>query len=155
MNWETFELQVENSPFQNGTCRELKRKTSLTPDPSRRSLGKTPTSAFHSRLSRGNAASPILERLAQARTASPFNKASFNSPKSTPLKLGGTTPMLKSYPLENQRAIPNEVLERAAEAIVYDLVNLDSPVASKGCVIDPNSSFGNHTTLNRWLSGGF
>ena len=37
----------------------------------------------------------------------------------------------------------SSVLDRAAEAIVFDLVSLESPVASQGCFyIDPNSSFG-------------
>merc|ERR1712071_634745 len=115
--------EMGNSPFKNGSSRELCRKTSLTPDALRSSIGRTPTSTFHSRLSRGNAPTPILERLVKARALD------LNSPK--------------AY------GVPKDVLERAAEAIVYDLVSLDSPVASQACVIDPNSSFENNAFLSR------
>lgn len=98
---------------------------------------------MYTRLGRPSslAASPIVERLAQAE------------------ENGANSPLLAHKLLRQRRSLPQviqqleatasttprlnrAVFDRAADAIVYDLVNLDSPAVPSTCLIDPNSSFG-------------
>ena len=118
---------------------ELCRKKSLTPDArlSFGSLSRTPMT-LNSRSGRSSlAASPILEKVRIMSGAA--------IPGGSPLQLNQQA--RRSLPKQaaaNARSTGAAVLDRAAEAIVYDLVRVDSPDLDSAAIIDPNSSLGTH-----------
>ena len=103
-------------------------------------VGRTPKNYFNPRLSLGNGTSPILER------------GGLKSIESSPALSKRSSKLSRKSETGNKKVsngnhticeVPNSVLERAADAIVYDLVSLESPIASQNpCYFDPNSSFG-------------
>lgn len=124
---------------------ELCRKKSITPDAALRqsSFNRTPVSVPHRTCRSGTsslAASPILEKVAMM--------PGISMPSGSPLQVKQLP--RRSLPQQvgtTLRNAANTVMDRAAEAIVYDLVRMDSPELGFITTIDPNSSLGNHGSI--------
>lgn len=134
---------------------------------------RTPKNANGSRFSLGNGTSPFLERpdrfsldvcspsVAHKKNGGVAAARVGLKTASTPV----TTPVTSKRPAAANGAangiasVPNAVLERAADAIVFDLVRLDSPLVGattdlhSANFFDPNSSFEKTAFQSRNLIG--
>ena len=132
-----------------------KHGATSTPEAQRRaSIGRTPKNSFNPRMSLGNGTSPLLERVLHLSAESTpvlarnsFGKANRGGESCKPASrksdvIGRAGAHIGRELKRNSFSVPDAVLERAAEAIVYDLVNVESPAAKQGVFFDPNSSFG-------------